>query len=192
MGDVSTGCPSCGVAGEHDILKKNGDMTVKCVYCGHVHKVNLSASPGEVERRVIVSQGSESFPTTVSLNPKENLEVGEERVLECDEGIFGVEITSLESDKKRLSSAEAEDIETIWARSIDNVEVPITIHGEYNSESYTLHVPGDYKFTIGEKEKVDKNEFEVTYIISRDGEKSSYEGDIVLAKNIKRVYGEQL
>lgn len=186
------GCPACGVSGEHEVLKENGDLTVKCVYCGHVHKVNLSAGPGEVKRRVVVSQGGESFPTTVSLNPKESLEVGEERVLECDEGIFGVEITSLESDKKRLSSAEAGDVETIWARSIDNVEVPITIHGEYNSESYTLQVPGDYEFSVGEKENVDKNKFEITYIISRDGEKWSYKGDSVSAKDIKRIYGEQL
>ncbi|MFB6284407.1 MAG: HVO_0476 family zinc finger protein [Halobacteria archaeon] len=198
--DVLVECPSCSFRQPHEVLKSNGDATVKCEECGHVHKVHVT-SEREVERRVIVSQGDESFSAMVPMNASEKLNVGDEFVVDCDEGIFGVELTSIEVDSgcgtenDRIERAEADDVETVWTRVVDNVEVPVTLHrdkSEGEAKSHDLWVPGDYEFVVGETETVDGRDFEVTAFIDRDtGDRFRLEGDDVIAKNAKRVYGEE-
>ncbi|MDY6764956.1 MAG: HVO_0476 family zinc finger protein [Halobacteria archaeon] len=191
---VVVGCPSCGRT-PHRILKRNGQATVKCTECGHVHKVKVH-EPEQVERRVIVSQGEESFSTRVPVDSDEHIEVGDEFVLESDEGIFGVEVTSLEisteDDPKRVESTTGEEVDTVWTRVVDNVVVDVTLHGSKGeSRGVEVHVPGDYRFVVGEREELDGYEFEVTAFITRDGNRFRVEGDDVLAKNAKRIYGEE-
>ena len=197
--DVLVDCPSCNSRVRHEVLKSNGDATVRCGECGHVHKVHVSRDR-EVERRVVVSQGEDSFSTMLRVTPDEEVRVGDEFVVDCDEGVFGVEVTSIEVDSgsgtenDRVESAKAEDVETAWTRVIDNVEVPVTLHrdkSEGAAESRSLWVPGDYLFVVGDDEQVDGVTFEVTAFIDRtSGDRFRLEGDDVLAKNTKRIYGE--
>ncbi|MDY7082011.1 MAG: HVO_0476 family zinc finger protein, partial [Halobacteria archaeon] len=178
IGEAVADCPSCGTRTRHTVLKTNGLATVECNDCGHVHKVKVD-EPDEVERRVVVSDAGEDFSTTVSLRADERLRVGEEFVLETDEGVFGVEVTSLEvhgspdegDDNRRVDYGDAEEIDVIWTKVVDNVVVPLTLHTEGGrSESHEMRVPGDYRFEVGEVETVDGDDFVVTAFMTESGD----------------------
>ncbi len=186
---MNVDCPACGVPTPHDVLNSNGQATVECGDCGHVHKVQVHDTT--VERRVVVSQGEDSFSTRVPMQDQ-TLRVGEEFVLEADEGVYGVEVTSLESEDGRTDVAEAGEVETVWTRVVDNVGVPVTLHREDESTSHHLQVPGDYSFVVGDTEEVDDVEFETTAFVHREGDRYRLEGDDAEAKNVKRLYGEEI
>lgn len=198
---IPTTCPSCSSDLEtvHEVLSTGGGtLTVRCGECSHVHKIQ---PPREREETldVVVSQDDESFPAHVTTPADETVSVGDEFLLETDEILATVRVTSLEvGDEQRADSAAAEDIETVWTREIDNVSVDVTIHPQdgrrEESRSLTVHVPGDYEFTVGETESFGDDEFEIDGIAVRgdvDGyhqDKFDREGDMVFAKDIKRVY----
>jgi uncharacterized Zn finger protein len=204
MSDVSrrvgVTCPSCSPSAptEHEVLSEGGQSTVRCVECGHVHKA--SVEDRTVERDVVVSQGGESFATTVDVPPDERLEVGDEFVAEAEVGIFTVRITSLElGEDRRVEAADAADVGTVWTRDVGNVAVDVTIHPpegagrDDETRSRTLHVPGDYQFVVGEAESLADEEFDVEGIhLSSDAEgygfdKLDHEGDMAFAKDVKRL-----
>jgi uncharacterized Zn finger protein len=196
-------CPSCSPGTEtvHEVLSAGGGrLTVRCTDCDHVHKV--SPDPEEtVEVPVVVSQDGESFSTTVSVPPEERVRVGEEFIVETEEAIMQVRITDLETGTEtRVSAADAGEVETFWTRAVDNVSVNVTLHPREgdpdDTRSLTAYLPGDFEFTVGETVELGEDEFEVTNVHVRETaidrypfEKLGEEGDTVLAKDIKRVYG---
>lgn len=188
-------CPACGERNPHQVLKTDGVATLKCGSCGHVHK-KKTPSQRTVERRIIVSQGDESFSTHTPIDARQELRVGDEFVLETEDGVYGVEITSLEveqeGDNARTETAPAKEVGTVWTRVIDNVTVPITLHtGEGEAENHELQVPGDYSFEVGETEEINEQTCEITAFVTRSGDRFRLEGDDVAAKNAKRIYAEQ-
>ena len=196
---VALPCPACSPDLEtvHEVLSPGGQATVRCSECGHVHKESL---PEErtVERHVVVSQDGESFPAAVDVPADETLAVGEEFLLETEEAIMTVRITSLEVDDGRVEERVAEDVETIWTRAVGNVSVSVTAHpkgGDHDeTRGFDLQVPGDYEFTVGETEDLGGEEFTVEGILVRDDatgydfEQLDHDGDTVLAKDVKRLY----
>jgi uncharacterized Zn finger protein len=196
---IPLSCPACSPDPEtvHEVLSPGGQATVRCSECGHVHKESL---PEErtVERHVVVSQDGESFPAAVDVPADETLAVGEEFLLETEEAIMTVRITSLEVDDGRVEERVAEDVETIWTRAVGNVSVSVTAHpkgGDHDeTRGFDLQVPGDYEFTVGETEDLGGEEFTVEGILVRDDatgydfEQLDHDGDTVLAKDIKRLY----
>lgn len=192
--DVIIDCPACSSEEPHEALKTNGQATLRCLACDHVHKKRVH-EPSTVERRVVVSQGEESFSTQTTVRADEEVRVGDEFVLETDEGVFGVEVTSIEieeeGDNRRTEDATADEAATFWTRVVDNVGVPVTLHTEDATVSRRISVPGDYEFVVGDPETVDGEEFVVTAFVDRKtGDRFRLEGDDVQAKNAKRVYGE--
>jgi len=197
---VGTTCPSCSpeVPTAHEVLADGAHYTVRCVDCGHVHKTRIDDRT--VERDVVVSQDGESFTATVEVPPDETLGAGDEFVLESEAGIFTVRITSLQvGPEQRHKLAEAEDVETIWTRDVGNVTVNVTKHpadgGREQTESTKIHVPGDHEFTVGEVEDFGDDGFEVEGIYVREDarpdyefEKLDHEGDVVMAKDVERLY----
>ena len=197
---VAVTCPSCSPDLEtvHEMLKEGGQSTVRCTECGHVHKERIETER-EVERDVVVSQGGDSFPTTVTAPAEETIAAGEEFVLDTPEAIMLVRITSLSlGGEQRADEAKIEDVDTIWTRAVDNVSVNATVHpkdGRRNeTRSVTLQVPGDYEFTVGEVEDMGDEKFEIEGIQVREDadnyrfEKFDREGDMVFAKDVKRIY----
>ena len=196
---VALPCPACSPDLEtvHEVLSPGGQATVRCSECGHVHKESL---PEErtVERHVVVSQDGESFPAAVDVPADETLAVGEEFLLETEEAIMTVRITSLEVDDGRVEERVAEDVETIWTRAVGNVSVSVTAHpkgGDHDeTRGFDLQVPGDYEFTVGETDDLGDEEFSVEGVLVRDDavgyefEQLDREGDTVLAKDVKRLY----
>ena len=192
-------CPACSPTVEtvHEVLKPGGQATVRCTECGHVHKTEIP-EPQTVETDVVVSQDGESFSASTDVPAKETLATGEEFLLETAEAIMTVRITSLEVGDGRREEATAEDVDTIWTRAVGNVSVSVTAHpkgGEHDeTRSFDLQVPGDYEFVVGETDELSNEEFTVEGILVRDDavgydhEKLDFDGDAVVAKDIKRVY----
>ena len=196
---VALACPACSPDREtvHEVLKPGGQATIRCTECDHVHKAQL---PEErtITRDVIVSQDGESFSASVDAPAAETIAVGEEFLLETEEAIMTVRITSLELDGGRTDEAPVEDVETIWTRAVGNVSVNVTAHpksGEHDeTRSFSLQVPGDYEFTVDDTEEFGDEEFTVEGVLLRDDatgyehEKLDFAGDAALAKDIKRLY----
>ncbi|MFB6139430.1 MAG: HVO_0476 family zinc finger protein [Halosimplex sp.] len=199
---VAVACPSCSPSLEtvHEVLATGGGhATIRCTECGHTHKRQLESTT-EYERDVVVSQDGESFTATADVPEGELLAVGEEFLLETDEAIMTVRITSLELDgEARVEETTAEEVRTIWTRAVGNVSVNLTLHpsdGTHDeTESVTVQVPGDYEFEVGETDDLGGEEFTVEGIHLRDDavgydhDKLDYEGDRALAKDINRLYG---
>ena len=200
---VPTPCPSCSPDLEtvHEVLtttEGGGTVTVRCSECGHVHKIQPEQER-EVTLDVVVSQEGESFTANVTTPEDESIEVGDEFILETDEVLSTVRITSLELDgQKRVDEADVDEVETVWTREVDNVAVNVTVHpqdGSRNdSRSITVHVPGDYEFEVGSTEEFGDDEFEIdAFVVRKDASgyhRDRYEerGDTVFAKDTKRVY----
>jgi uncharacterized Zn finger protein len=196
---VALPCPACSPSTEtvHEILSEGGQATVRCIDCSHVHKEELPEEK-TLQRNVVVSQDGESFSDTVDVPAGETLAVGEEFLLETDEAIMTVRITSLETDQGRDEETSAKAVNTIWGRAVGNVTVNVTAHpksGEHDeTRSFELYVPGDYEFTVGETDEMGDEEFSVVGVMVRDDatgyshEKLDYDGDAAVAKDIKRLY----
>jgi len=197
---VALACPACSPDQEtvHEVLSAGGQATVRCSECDHVHKEALPEDE-TVERDVVVSQDGESFSARADVDPTEPIAVGEEFVLETDEGIFTVRVTSLEvGGDRRVEEATGEDVETIWTRAVGNVGVDVTVNPSEGSQeqsySTTVHVPGDEEFVVGETETYGDEAFSIHGIVVRD-DAAGYEfdqldrdGDSVVAKDVKRLY----
>ena len=197
-GQVPLECPACGDRTVHEVLKPGGHATVQCTACGHTHKVEVE-EPETVDVDVIVSQDGESYPTTLSADPEETVETGDEFIVETPEAIQQVRVTAVELDgERRVESAPTTDVEAVWTRVVDNVGVNVTVHptdGRHDeSRSLKVYVPGDFEFTVGETESFGDDEFTIEGVQVRDDaagyrrEKFDHEGDIVFAKDTKRVY----
>ncbi|AGB33402.1 Zn-finger protein-like protein [Natrinema pellirubrum DSM 15624] len=198
---VPTPCPSCSPDLEtvHEVLTEGGGTyTVRCSECSHVHKVQPD-SEREVTIDVVVSQGGESFTANVTAPEDESIEVGDEFILETEEVLSTVRVTSVELDgHKRVEEAPADEIETVWTREVDNVAVNVTVHpqdgSKDDSRSITVQVPGDYEFEVGAVESFGDDEFEIdAFVVRGDAEgyrRDRFEepGDTGFAKDIKRVY----
>jgi Uncharacterized archaeal Zn-finger protein len=206
MSDIDTGdtvalsCPACSPHDEtvHEVLKPGGTATVRCNDCDHVHKTAIE-STATVEQRVIVSQGGESISTQIDAEPEETVEVGDEFVVDTPEAILQARVTSLElHEDGRAEEAVVNDIEAIWTRAVDNVSVNVTLHPKDGSRdatrSLTVNVPGDYEFRVGATEAFGDDEFTITGLLVRDDaeeyrfDKFDEDGDMVYAKDCKRVY----
>ncbi|QCS44029.1 HVO_0476 family zinc finger protein [Natrinema versiforme] len=198
---VPTPCPSCSPDLEtvHEVLTEGGGtLTVRCSECSHVHKVQPDRE-SEVTVDVVVSQGGESFTANVTTPEDETIEVGDEFILETEEVLSTVRVTSVELDgQKRVEEAPADEIETVWTREVDNVGVNVTVHPQDgsrdDSRSITVHVPGDYEFEVGAVESFGDDEFEIDAFVVR-GDAEGYRrdrfdegGDTAFAKDVKRVY----
>jgi len=199
---VASTCPSCSPELEtvHEVLKPGGQVTVRCTECDHVHKTRL---PEErtVERDVVVSQDGESFAARTEAPADETVAVGEEFLLDTDEAIMTVRITSLELDgEQRVEEATVSEVETFWTRAVGNVTVDATVHPKEGTgdreETYSteLYVPGDYEFEVGTVDELGDEEFTVEGIYVRDDaigydvDKLDEAGDTAVAKDIKRLY----
>jgi len=199
---VAVVCPSCSPREEtiHEVLKPGGDVTVRCGECGHVHKTQLESVPS-VDKKVIVSQDGESFSTHLTADPDETVEHGDEFIVDTPEAILQVRVTGIEllEADKRVEAAVIEDVEAVWTRAVDNVGVNVTLHPKDGSQDDTrslkLNVPGDYEFTVGETETFGDDEFTITGIFVRNDaegyrfDKFDERGDMVYAKDSKRIYG---
>jgi len=200
---VPLACPSCSPEEQtvHEVIKPDGHSTVRCTECGHVRKEKIE-KPREVPIDVVVSQDGDSLSTTVDAPAEDTIAVGEEFIVDTPEALMQVRVTAIEvGPEQRVDEATVEDVQTLWSRVVDNVTVNVTIHPNDGrkdaSRSLKMQVPGDYEFVVGEVESAGGEEFEIDGIhVRTDADAADYrfdkfdhDGDMVFAKDVKRLYG---
>lgn len=196
---IAVACPSCSPEAPtaHEVLKDADPATVRCGECGHVHKESLPEDE-RIERRTIVSQEGESFTTQYENAPDEQVEVGDEFLLDTTEALMQVRITAIETEEGRRGRVPFEQVETLWTRAVENVTVDVTLHpkdgGREETRALELRVPGDEQFMVDETVEYGDEKFTVEGLVIRDGvaaydrKQFDYTGDAALAKDLKRVY----
>ena len=184
-------CPICG-SDDIEILnskKKESkkkfmeEYLLKCFDCGHVFKDVVSAKKPK-DYRLIISEQNKSHKTTIELSPSDELKVGD--ILLSDLG--QVEVSSIEVNDTRVKKALVEDIETIWATSIEipaRIGFSVDLHGEV--DSYKLDLERDFEIAPGDVVKIE-NRIVKVHVIKTNGRKLT--SGFAKAGVIKRVYSK--
>ena len=184
-------CPICG-SNDIEILnskKKESkkkfmeEYLLKCFDCGHVFKDVVSAKKPK-DYRLIISEQNKSHKTTIELSPSDELKVGD--ILLSDLG--QVEVSSIEVNDTRVKKALVEDIETIWATSIEipaRIGFSVDLHGEV--DSYKLDLERDFEIAPGDVVKIENRIVKVHVIKTNDRKLTS---GFAKAGVIKRVYSK--
>ena len=184
-------CPICG-SDELEILNSKQKNTkkkfmeeylLKCEECGHVFKDIISAKKPK-PYRLIISEQDKSHKTTIDLSPSDELKCGDILLSELGQ----VEVTGIEIKDKRVSEAKLEDVDTIWASSIEipaRIGFSVDLHGEV--DSYKLDLDRDFEIAPGDIIKIDKHIVKVHVIKTQDRKLTS---GFAKAGVIKRVYSK--
>jgi uncharacterized Zn finger protein len=184
-------CPICG-SDEIEILnskqksskkKFTEEYLLKCEECGHVFRDVVSLKKPR-PYRLIISEQDKSHKTTIDLSPSDELRSGD--VLLSDLG--QVEVTSIEVGDKRVNKAKIEDINTIWANSVEipaRIGFSVDLHGEV--DSYKLDLDRDFEIAPGDVVKIDRHIVKVHVIKTQDRKLTS---GFAKANVIKRVYAK--
>ena len=189
MEHIDSVCPSCSPDTPvlHIVLKGTKDVLLQCEECRAVHK---EKKQGKVPVRVIISTRDKSVHSKAMLSGI--ITKGDELVIDDEETGEAVlaEVTSIEVGDKRMDSAKADEIKTIWARGIEEVIVKIAVSHRETTESITMRVPGDREFVVGEKIDVNNRKLKIIRIKIREKGFKSRKGVAVRAKDIKRIYAD--
>ncbi|MEA1908676.1 MAG: HVO_0476 family zinc finger protein [Euryarchaeota archaeon] len=194
---IITICPACSSQELHDVLKRRGsDQLVRCTECGSVHNVALQtrAAPETLSVRIIVSAGEDSTQYNIELPLDHEVYTGDELLVDdpsADE-VHLAEVASVESRGARVISAIAADIDTIWSRAIDKVTVKVAIHNGKKTRSVGLQEYGDREFTVGSIEDISGSRCRIVRIKTRERGFRKYAGNIVRAKDVKRIFAERV
>lgn len=184
-------CPICG-SDDVEILKSKQksskkkfieEYLLKCEDCGHVFKDVVSLKKPK-PYRLIISEQDKSHKTTIDLSPSDELEKGDVLLSE-----FGqVEVTSIEVGDNRVSKAKLEDVDTIWANSIEipaRIGFSVDLHGEV--DSYKLDLDRDFEIAPGDVVKIDKHIVKVHVVKTQERKLTS---GFAKANVITRVYSK--
>jgi uncharacterized Zn finger protein len=195
MREIVVECPSCSPEEEvgHEVLKEGQSPLVRCIECGRVHATKIK-TPKTVSLKAIISKMDITDSYKTELDSETILQLDDELVVDDEEKgvVCPILITALDAGGKRVNSAKAENVETIWGRAIDEVTVKFSAQsGTEKTEVIEKRFPGDYEFVVGAEEKVGNTRLFISKIKVRDGEFRSRKGDIVLAKYVKRIFARK-
>ncbi|RUM35007.1 MAG: hypothetical protein DSY33_00710 [Archaeoglobus sp.] len=178
-------CDVCCKETEHKLIRADRNL-YKCRICGSVVELRREK---EIELRAIISSGATSEKGKIRLRPDDLLKVGDEVVVEVGEGFKVGEITSLEFNSGlRVDLATAREVSTVWLRDTGEVTVKISLHKGSITTPYRILVSGETKFEVGEILEINRKNFKITRIKLINGRLLRKDGDIAVAKEIKRVY----
>ena len=180
-------CPACGTDTDHTLIKSGQENLVRCDDCGTVHPVEVKRER-LVNLKVIVNWDDRALPHFITIRANELLNVGDELLVDDPtKDVVMTQITSLETDR-RVRSAPAEEVLTVWARATDEVPLRITVFRGGKSHPLKITVPGDELLEVGEKRRVENFQFIIVKIKLR-GEGFA---DAAEAKDIVRVWGREI
>ena len=184
-------CPICG---SDDIVILNSkqkttkkkfteEYLLRCEDCGHVYKNTISLKKPR-PYRLIISEQDKSHKTTIDLSPSDELRTGDTLLTE-----FGqVEVTSIEVGDKRVEKSSLEDVNTIWASSVEipaRIGFSVDLHGEV--DSYKLDLERDFEIAPGDIVKIENHIVKVHVIKTQERKLTS---GFAKAGIIKRVYSK--
>ncbi|WP_440945969.1 HVO_0476 family zinc finger protein [Methanosarcina sp. T3] len=122
---INIECPSCSPEEKvsHELIKFGINPMVHCLECGLVYVASGLKTPDKISVRVYVNRIERPFTHWVKLDAGELLHEDEEIVLASGRNNDGNQyiITSLQVGVRRVSSALAEELDTIWARPLDEI-----------------------------------------------------------------------
>lgn len=184
-------CPICG-SDEIEILNSKQksskkkfieEYLLRCEDCGHVFKDVISLRKPQ-PYRLIISEQDKSHKTTIDLSPSDELEKGDVLLSE-----FGqIEVTSIEVGDTRVNKAKIEDIDTIWANSIEipaRIGFSVDLHGEV--DSYKLDLERDFEIAPGDVVKIEDRIVKVHVVKTQERKLTS---GFAKANVISRVYAK--
>lgn len=181
-------CERCGesqhrvIKGKFNVKNRTFEGVVKCMDCGRTYHTVLRGAKSK-KIKVILSRMDKSERKEIDLNEDEVLQINEEIFIDEYRGM----ITSIESHGKRLGKAKVKDIDTIWAKMFDKVQVKISISKGGRTYSRKILAVPEEEFYIGEvinigRERIVMHRIKSKTRIVREG--------MVLAKDIVRIYGK--
>lgn len=184
-------CPICGsddieiINSKQKTTKKKltEEYLLKCEDCGHVYRNTVSLKKPR-PYRLIVSEQDKSHKLSIDLSPSDNLETGD--VLLSDLG--QVEVTGIEVGDKRVDKSSLEDVDTIWATSVEipaRIGFSVDLHGEV--DSYKLDLERNFEIAPGDIVKIDNHIVKVHVIKTQERKLTS---GFAKAGVIKRVYSK--
>jgi uncharacterized Zn finger protein len=184
-------CPICGcddieiINSKQKVTKKKltEEYLLKCEDCGHVFRDVISLKKPR-PYRIIISEQDKSHKTTIDLSPSEELEIGDVLLTELGQ----TEVTGIEVGDKRVSKSKLEDVDTIWASSVEipaRIGFSVDLHGEV--DSYKLDLERDFEIAPGDVVKIENHVVKVHVIKTQERKLTS---GFAKAGVIKRVYSK--
>ncbi len=182
-------CPVCETETPHKILKgevgTSGkeitiDGTVRCDECGHTRHKTIREKTA-IDVPVIISWKKETNKSSISLLPEEWVHVDDELLIDGGR----TKVTAIETEQRRVSSAKAEDIITIWTKKYDKTLVKVAVHKGRNTISRTLEVPPEEEFYVNDPIQVGRYDAVIQRIKTTKGvvKRGSAKAD-----DISRIY----
>jgi len=197
MQRMSVECPACEKTTPHVVLKEGAHALVQCAICGSVHTCAPEGQGYESLVRVVVSSGGDTSVMKVSVRNDDVLEVGEQRLFE-QEGEEGggvvklCEITALEVKGRRRGQAHGYEVDTVWSRAIDEVELKVSYPDDRITHSLCVKVEGDAEIEIGKTYRFEGKLLKVDKIKIRNSGYISRKGGTAPAHTIKRVFAKRV
>lgn len=184
-------CPICGsddieiINSKQKTTKKKltEEYLLKCEECGHVYRNTISLKKPR-PYRLIISEQDKSHKTTIDLSPSDELEIGDVLLSELGQ----IEVTGIEVGDKRVKKSKLEDVDTIWASSVEipaRIGFSVDLHGEV--DSYKLDLERDFEIAPGDVVKIENHIVRVHVIKTQDRKLTS---GFAKAGVIKRVYSK--
>ncbi len=184
-------CPICGsddieiINSKQKTTKKKftEEYLLKCEDCGHVFRDIISLKKPR-PYRLIISEQEKSHKTSIDLSPSDELKVGDVLLSELGQ----VEVTGIEVGDKRVNKSSLEDVDTIWASSVEipaRIGFSVDLHGEV--DSYKLDLDRDFEIAPGDVIKIDNRIVKVHVIKTQERKLTS---GFAKAGVIKRVYSK--
>ncbi|MCK5660639.1 MAG: hypothetical protein KAH86_04705 [Methanosarcinales archaeon] len=189
---VITTCPTCAKEQTHTIIKQKPNMRIQCDECNTVQAYTPKPAPKTVKVKVIVSKNDKSMTRYMDLPEDEDVGIESELLVEDTDGdeVNYVEVTDIELPGKRVGFAKANEITTIWARAIDKVYVKYAINQNNITDSKGLWIEGTREFVVGSIETIGRDKLKITSIKCRDGSFARRDGDLVPARDVKRIFAK--
>ncbi|MDR0198856.1 MAG: hypothetical protein LBI08_03845 [Methanomassiliicoccaceae archaeon] len=188
-GEIYFECPDCDDVTIHGVLsgkmgKSSLDATIKCQDCG-LTRTTTVRFPKKVEVNMIVSDGAYSLTTKLLLEDDDLLKIGDE--FHADDGGL-VKISGLELPRgRRVKTARATEITTVWAIKFDVIDIKVSINDDRRTYSKTVPSSPDDEFTIGDVLSFDDMDCLVHSIKIKD---RMVRRGTVEARDITRIYGK--
>lgn len=180
-------CPVCGNDTDHSLIKSGQENLVRCEECETVHSIQIERER-LVNLKVIVSSDRESAPYFIKIPARDILSVGDELLVDDPaREVVMTQISSLETDR-RVESAQADSVKTVWARATDQVPLRVSVYNNGLTRPFKISVPGNEVFEVGDSRKIKGTRFEIVKIKLR-GEGFA---DTAEAKDIQRVWGREI
>ncbi len=184
-------CPICGsddieiINSKQKTTKKKftEEYLLKCEDCGHVFRDIISLKKPR-PYKLIISEQEKSHKTSIDLSPSDELKVGDVLLSELGQ----VEVTGIEVGDKRVNKSSLEDVDTIWASSVEipaRIGFSVDLHGEV--DSYKLDLDRDFEIAPGDVIKIDNRIVKVHVIKTQERKLTS---GFAKAGVIKRVYSK--